>query len=186
MKVLIFQLIWLVGSTAGFTAASAAERPAGFWVTPTIEAAGRMHALPDAAYRPEKKQTYRVVFAVTRGTDKPAAVNASLDRVARTVNLYVDAGVPLRQLKFVAVLSGPATNAALDDDHYKQLFGIENPNLPLIQKLRAAGVDVAVCGQAVAESDYEFDWVSKQITLALSALTTVTTLQSKGYALMPL
>jgi intracellular sulfur oxidation DsrE/DsrF family protein len=47
-------------------------------------------------------------------------------------------------------------------------------------------VDVAVCGQAVLESNYETSWISRDVTLALSALTTITLLQQEGYALMPL
>jgi intracellular sulfur oxidation DsrE/DsrF family protein len=47
-------------------------------------------------------------------------------------------------------------------------------------------VDVAVCGQAVAEHDYAYDAVDSHVTLALSALTTVTVLEQKGYALLPL
>lgn len=167
------------------TVVAATETP-GFWTTPTIDGAGRMHALPQAAYQPKKGQVYKVVFALTKAPDKPSGVNPSLDRVARAVNLFVNAGIPLDHLKFVAVMAGPATSSALDSEHYKAIYGVDNPNLPVIQKLRAAGVDVAVCGQAVAENDYEYEWVSKSVTLALSALTTVTTLQSQGYALVPL
>ena len=52
-----------------------------------------------------------VVFAVTKAGEKPTDVNPSLERVARSVNLYVSAGVPLDHLKFVAVAYGPATAA---------------------------------------------------------------------------
>ena len=79
---------------------------------------------------------------------------------------------------------------AVDDSsrpsHSLAAFGQANPNLPVIARLRAAGVDVAVCGQAVAEHDYPFDAIDRHVTLALSALTTVTELQQQGYALMPL
>jgi intracellular sulfur oxidation DsrE/DsrF family protein len=47
-------------------------------------------------------------------------------------------------------------------------------------------VDVSVCGQAVAEHDFQYDWVDKSVTLALSGLTTVTTLEHQGYDLMPM
>jgi hypothetical protein len=40
--------------------------------------------------------------------------------------------------------------------------------------------------QAVAEHDFQDDWVDKSVTLALSGLTTVTTLEHDGYVLMPL
>lgn len=147
---------------------------------------GLFHQVPDAAYLPDKNTTYKVVFAVTKGMESPSQKSESLSRVARTVNLYAAAGVPLKQLKFVVVISGAATSAVLDEEHYKQLFKVGNPNLDLIRKLRAAGVDVAVCGQAVIGNQFEYSWVSKEVTLALSALTTITILEQKGYALMPL
>lgn len=155
-------------------------------ITPGIIGEGAMHPLPDAAYQPQKDATYKIVFAVTKGSETPQELNPSLMRVARTVNLYVSAGVPLSHLKFVAVASGPATGAMLDDAHYREKFAASNPNAALIHKLRAAGVDVAVCGQAVLESNYETSWISRDVTLALSALTTVTVLQQHFYALMPL
>lgn len=173
----------VVGLALASTVALAGD---GFWQTPTIHDAGRMHALPQAAYQPDPDAIYKVVFSMTRGSDDPHKINPALQRVARTVNLYAHAGVPLSHMKFVAVASGAATVIALDDAHYQKQFGVANPNLPVIRQLRADGIDVAVCGQAVAEHHYQYDWVSKDVTLALSALTTITELQQQGYALMPL
>jgi intracellular sulfur oxidation DsrE/DsrF family protein len=144
-----------------------------------------MHPLPNAAYQPQKAATYKIVFSVTKAGGKPGEVT-SLDQVARAVNLYASAGVPLDHLKFVAVLHGDATAAALNDAHYRQQFGVDNPNLEVIRKLRAAGIDVAVCGQAVAEHHFQYEWIAPNVTLTLSALTTVTVLENEGYALMPL
>ncbi|HTV86266.1 MAG TPA: DsrE family protein [Dyella sp.] len=151
-----------------------------------ITAAGAYHPLPKAAYQPDPAATYKVVFSLTKGSDKPNEINPGLERVARTVNLFVASGVPLDHLKFVAVASGAATGLVLDDAHYKAQFGTANPNLAAIAQLRKAGVDVAVCGQAMAEHHYPNEWASKDVTLSLSALTTVTILEQKGYALLPL
>jgi intracellular sulfur oxidation DsrE/DsrF family protein len=92
----------------------------------------------------------------------------------------------LSHLKFVAVASGEATGIVLDDAHYKSTFGESNPNLALIAALLHAGVDIVVCGQAVAEHKYEYEWVDSSVKVALSALTTITTLEERGYHLMPL
>lgn len=171
---------------AAAPAAQAAGQPAGFWTTPTIHGYGRIHYLPDSAYRPSADQTYRIVFSVTQNAKSPATVNASLDHVARTVNLYVAAGVPLSHLKFVAVVSDGATPLVMNNVQFRAAYGVDNPNLPLVTELRQAGVDVAVCGQAVAEHDIQYDWINPGITLALSALTTVTTLEHQGYDLLQL
>ena len=154
--------------------------------TAPITAAGEYHPLPKAAYQPNPANTYKVVFGLTKGSDKPGQVNPALERVARTVNLYASAGVPLDHLKFVAVAYGAATPLVLDDEHYKAQFGVANPNLAVIAQLRKAGVDVAVCGQAMAEHHFADAWIAKDVTLSLSALTTITELQQQGYALMPL
>jgi intracellular sulfur oxidation DsrE/DsrF family protein len=164
----------------GCAAALAQNAPA------VITAAGAYHPLPKAAYQPDPAATYKVVFSLTKGSDKPDQINPSLERVARTVNLYAASGVPLDHLKFVAVASGGATSLVLDDEHYKAQFGTANPNLAAIAQLRKAGVDVAVCGQAMAEHHYQNDWASKDVTLSLSALTTITELEQKGYALLQL
>jgi len=178
-------LVIAIAGAVGSSTASA-ERPAGFWKTPTIEGYGQIHYLADSAYKPDPGQTYKTVFTMTTAPKSPEQVNPGLNRLARTVNLYVAAGVPLNHLKFVAVASGAATSLVLDDAHYQKAYKMNNPNLALIRKLRAAGVDIAVCAQAVAEHDYEYEWVDKSVTLSLSALTTVTTLEHDGYTLMPL
>jgi intracellular sulfur oxidation DsrE/DsrF family protein len=175
----------LAFATFGVYAADSETAP-GFWSTPAIQGFGKMHELPKSAYRPEAHKTYKIVFAVTKGVKGAAEVNPSLDRVARTVNLYVASGVPVSQLKFVAIVYGEATPLVLDDAHYREKFGEPNPNLSLIALLRKAGVDVAVCGQAVAEHHIDYAWVDQSVTTALSGLTTVTTLEQSGYALMPL
>lgn len=166
-------------------AATPSQAP-DFWQTPTIHGYGKIHYLPKGAFKPRPDQTYKIVFALTKGTKTPGEVNSSLDHVARTVNLYTAAGVPLNHLKLVAVAYGPATPLALDNAHYRATFGVDNPNLPLIAQLKKAGVDIAVCGQAVAEHDFQYDWIDHDVTLALSGLTTITTLEHNGYTLMPL
>ncbi|MBD8874477.1 DsrE family protein [Rhodanobacter sp. DHB23] len=162
-------------------AAMAADNPA-----PVITAAGAFHPVPHAAFLPDRNATYKVVFAMTRASDKPDQVNPALERVARTVNLYAASGVPLAHLKFVAIAYGPATALVLDDAHYRAKFGVANPNLAAIAQLRKAGITLAVCGQAVAENHFEDAWVAQDVEVALSALTTITGLQQQGYALMPL
>jgi intracellular sulfur oxidation DsrE/DsrF family protein len=165
---------------------SAALAGDGFWQTPTIVGAGRIHPMPKAAYQPDSQATYKVVFSLSKAGAKPDQVSPSLEHVARAVNLYVNAGVPLSHLKFVAIAAGAATPIVLNDEQYKKKYGVANPNLAVITQLRKAGVDVAVCAQAVAEHDFNYDWVDSHVTVALSGLTTVIDLQQQGYALLPL
>ena len=171
---------------AVYAGGAQSSQPSGLWITPTIVGYGHMHPLDNSAYRPKPDQTYKVVFAISMGVKSPEEVNPSLDRVARAVNLYTQAGVPLKNLKFVAVAYGAATPLVLNDAQYKAAFGVPNPNIPLIKELRDKGIDVAVCGQAVAEHNYAYEWVDPHVTLSLSAITTITTLEHEGYGLLQL
>ena len=182
ISVLIGIIAWGVVSVG----ATAADEPEGFWTTPAIQGFGKIHFVPKAAYQPDPHQSYKIVFAMTMASKAPGDINPSIERVARAVNLYAAAGVPVNHLKLVAVAYSGATEVALDDAAYKQAHGVSNPNLPVIAALRKAGVDVAVCAQAIAEHKIAYESVDSSVTLALSALTTITTLEHQGYSLMPL
>jgi len=186
MKPLTSCIAATVLAAASLSAFAGTTEPDGFWTTPVIQGYGAIHFLPDSAFKPQAGQSYKVVFSLTQAAKQPNEVNPALDRVARTVNLYAAAGVPVTALKFVAVASGPATPLVLDNAHYLATYGVPNPNLPLIAELKKAGITVAICGQAVAEHHFQYDWIDADVTLSLSALTTVTTLEQQGYALMPL
>ena len=160
--------------------------PAGFWQTPAIQGYGKIHYLQDSAYLPRTDKEHKIVFQITQHSGAPDQVNSELDHLARTVNLYVAAGVPLNRLRFVGAISGSATDAILSNERYHELFGINNPNSSLIEQLTRAGVDLAVCSQAVAGHHYAYEWIDPHVTLALSSLTTVTSLEEEGYVLMPL
>ena len=163
-----------------------AAAPAGFWQSPAIKNAGAMHPLPNAVFQPDKATIYKVVFSVTRAPKGKVDPDGGLEPVARAVNVFASAGVPLDHLKFVAIIHGGATPMVLDNAHYKKQFGVDNPNLKVIRELNAAGVEIVVCGQAVAGFGYQYGWVQPDVKVALSALSTLIILQHQGYALVPL
>ncbi|MGF7133520.1 Spy/CpxP family protein refolding chaperone [Paraburkholderia sp. EB58] len=39
----------------------------GFWTTPTVHGYGKMHFLPNGAFKPQPGHTYKVVFSLTQG-----------------------------------------------------------------------------------------------------------------------
>jgi intracellular sulfur oxidation DsrE/DsrF family protein len=170
---------------AGIWQVTAAQAEELNWVNPTIKEAGAIVALPNAGLQPDKNTDYKVVFNVN-GASPPEKVLVGLDRVARTVNLFTSAGVSLSHLHFVAVVHGPATPAILDDAHYKEKFGVDNPNTKLIAELEKAGVQVVVCGQALAHNKFPDAWVNPQVEITLAALVDLVILQHDGYVLVPL
>jgi intracellular sulfur oxidation DsrE/DsrF family protein len=155
------------------------------WVYPTIKKYGRVAALPDAAMQPSKDIDYKVVFNMTGGGDADK-VNPSLERVARAVNIFTSAGVPLSNLHFVVVIHGPATPSVLNNARYREKFNVDNPNIKLIEELEKAAVKVVVCGQALAGQNFPHDWVDPQVEITLAAISDVIILEQQGYVLFPL
>jgi intracellular sulfur oxidation DsrE/DsrF family protein len=155
------------------------------WVNPVIQEAGAVVSLPDTGMQPSKSVDYKVVFNVTNAGNNDK-INPGLDRVARAVNIFASAGVPTSHQHFVAVIHGPATQAVLDNAHYREKFNVDNPNLKLISELGKAGVKVVVCGQALAHNKFPHDWVNREVEITLSAISDVIILEQQGYVLFPL
>ena len=77
-----------------------------------------------------------------------------------------------------------ATPIILNNTGYQKKYGIDNPNLELINQLKDAGVELYVCGQSLVARDYAFEDVNPQVETALSMLTVVTEKTMQGYQLM--
>lgn len=148
---------------------------------PVIKGYGDFVPLPHAAMQPDKDTQYKAVFDVTSSSEAKG-VNAPLFHVARAVNIFASAGVPLKHLHFVAVIHGAATTIVMDNAHYKKRYGKDNPNLDLIARLKAAGVKIEVCGQALADLHIDHAWVAKDVTITLSALSDNIIYGNQGYA----
>lgn len=155
------------------------------WTYPVIAKYGPVHPLPHAAVQPNRHRVYKAIFDVTKGFKDPSKADGGLAHVARAVNVFASAGVPLKNLRFVAVLHGPATTAVMNDAAYKAKYGVNNPNIPLINALRKAGVHVQVCGQALADLGIRHSQVYRpKVSIVLSALSTVVIYGDMGYAYM--
>lgn len=156
--------------------------PDGFWSTPAVPGYGKIHYEADAAYKPTAGLSNKIVFQITRSDGAMKDPNLGLERVARVVNLYIASGIPQDQLKFVVSVTGDATPALLTNAHFQKIYGVDNPNLKLIQELKKVGVVVSVCDQSVAFHHYPHDWIDRSVVHALSSPTTVSTLENQGYA----
>jgi intracellular sulfur oxidation DsrE/DsrF family protein len=151
---------------------------------PLIAGYGRTVAVENAGERPDPALDYKLVMNVTEaGPDNAPA--PALDTAARLVNLLAQSGVPAAHRHIVLVLHGPATLAVLNEAGLKARGQSANPSAPLITKLTEAGVSVRVCGQALAAAKVARSEVLPQVQVDLSAVTTLATLQMRGYALLP-
>ena len=152
-------------------------------VFPIIPNVGGVVPLPKAAEQPRKGA--KVVIDITADA-KPADVNKGLERAARLLNLYGSAGLKASDVKIAIVMHGEATKSVLEDEVYKSKFGAgKNPNLAVIGELRKAGVEVFVCGQALAYKGFEESEVADGISVAAAALTVIVNRQADGYAYVP-
>ncbi|MGN6374595.1 MAG: DsrE family protein [Sphingomonas sp.] len=163
----------------------AAPATAAPQATPVIAGHGAIHPVPNAANRPDPGLDYKVVFSVTTAAPAPDKANPGLEKVARLLNLLGDGGVPAGHRHVVPIVHGAATLLVLSGKAYGARFnGAANPDADLLAKLKAAGAPVHVCAQALAGFGIADDQVDPNVVIDDSALTTMATLQLKGYALI--
>jgi intracellular sulfur oxidation DsrE/DsrF family protein len=98
--------------------------------------------------------------------------------------MHARAGFPKNKVHAALVLHGAASEAALSAEAYRDRHGAPNPNLQLLSELRAAGVQIFLCGQSAAHRGIAHDDLSADVDLALSAMTVLVQLQSSGYSLI--
>ncbi|MCG6155878.1 DsrE family protein [Rubinisphaera margarita] len=158
---------------------------------PVIEKHGGIVVLPDAAHQPGKNS--KVIIDIT-SDDKSGSVIKGFDRAALILNQYTEAGAGMDSgFKMAIILHGPATKAALSHEGYAKHTNsyltdkgkTRNPDLDLIAKLKEAGVEVFVCGQALAHHGYSTSEVASEVKVVVSAATVNINLQMKGYAYIP-
>lgn len=150
---------------------------------PVIEGFGPVFAVPDADFAPKDAQ-YRLVFDVAEGAPNPEDVNRRIVTLARFLNMHAQAGVPRENMHLALVLHGSAGKDALDNAGFRERFGVDNPNLPLLEALSAAGVEILLCGQTAYSRGLPKSELAKPVQLALSAMTALATYQADGYGLI--
>lgn len=169
--------VFVLAATTAFAAAPPADqRPIASEVSGYID-------IPGAALKPDPALTYKVVFEARHGGAKPTDLAPAIDLAAEELNTFVAAHV--KNFKIALVFySTPADEALLDNVHYRAKFGVDNPNLPLLQKMRAAGVEIYVCGEQLMSDNVDFKWITPDATIANDGLIALIYFQNKGYALL--
>lgn len=153
---------------------------------PAIPGYGGIAPIAGYAEQPDPTLRYRVVFAVSGASGDAKDTNGALERVARYLNILAAGGVHPQKGDIVAIVFGPATAIVAKDEIYAAKAGApKNPNLALIAALQSAGVTVAVCGQALAGHKMAPSDLAPGVRVDASAITTITTLQLRGYAYLP-
>jgi intracellular sulfur oxidation DsrE/DsrF family protein len=152
---------------------------------PIIKDYGAVYPVPDADFKPSPIHVFKVVFSVADSPKSPSDLNPGINTVARFLNMQAQAGVPLKNMHLALVLHGAAGKDALNDAAYQARYQTDNPNLPLLIALRGAGVDIYLCGQTAGARGFPKAALAPGVKLALSAMTVITTLEARGYVLVP-
>jgi intracellular sulfur oxidation DsrE/DsrF family protein len=153
-------------------------------IYPLIENYGGIFDIPYAEEKPDPSFDYNIVIEVEHAIDSPDSVNWALNNVARLLNVHVMAGVKPEKLHVVLAIHGGAAYSILNNDAYKAKYKVDNPNLVLYEELEKAGVRMFVCGQSLIARKIDRMKMVPQVKVASSMLTTITTYQLKGYAVL--
>lgn len=176
-------LIAFLAITLLATAASATTH----WPAPkasVIPEADGYVDIPGAAVRPQMTRVYRVVFDATRAADQPNQLVPALNMAGSELNALGAIGAPLGNAKFVVVFHGAAINGILTETAYRAKYGVSNPNLKVLAKMRRLGVELYVCGQNLAFENIDAKTITPEVKVASDALIVLMTYQNKGYALL--
>ena len=104
---------------------------------PLIHEYGETFTVPQPDLEVDTEAEYKVVFDIAQAPEDPAALNPYFNTVARFLNMHAYAKVDKAQLKPVLVVHGSAAYGLLKNKFYKEKFGVDNPNLDLLNKLHA-------------------------------------------------
>lgn len=175
-----FALIALAAAAFSADAAAQQRTQAG----PIIHSAGAVFGVsPDMATPIDRD--YRVAFEIAGPASSPDRMNASINTVARFLNMHAQAGVPTERLSGAIVAHGAASFELLDNEAYRARFGVDNPNAELLKELIASGQPVVLCGQSAASRGVPTDGLIPGVQVALSAMTAFMLLQDEGYRVNP-
>ena len=160
-------------------AASVGQTPAN----PIVKSYGTINDIPDVVPT-DTGIDYKIVIDLKASNDDFKSVNKGLNNVARLLNLHGVAGIPKDKLHVAVAVHYTATPIILSNEGYQKKYGVDNPNLELIDELRDAGVELYVCGQSLVARNYDFEDVNPKVDVGLSMLTVVTEKMMKGYELL--
>jgi intracellular sulfur oxidation DsrE/DsrF family protein len=178
MKILFSSL--LLSFFLAFTTQLQAQSPQ----FPIVKGFGGIYEIADATERPDATLEYKIMVDLTSAAENNKEISRWVDNVARMMNLHGLAGVPKEKIKVKVVIHGGAIFTLLNDENYQKRFEVENPNLKVFEALKEAGVDVYVCGQSLIARNLKTADLWPGVTIAHSALTTITTYVPQGYVLL--
>jgi intracellular sulfur oxidation DsrE/DsrF family protein len=152
--------------------------------SPVIQEADGFKIIPEAKYPPSSTKTYKAIYDATHAASTVTQLLPALNMAGSELNALAVSGVPLTRAKFVIIFHGAALNGILKNEYYKKKYGVANPNLKVLSELKAAGVQLLVCGQNLLAENIDTSFISPDVMVASDAIIVLMTFQNAGYALL--
>jgi len=163
----------------------AGAQPAGPARGPIIADFGPVYTVPNPGLATPMMQELKLRFDVSETGADPKALSARLETAARFLNMHGKAGVAADRLKVAIVVHGAASKDLLNHEAYRKRHGVDNPNVPLLEALKRAGVRIYLCGQSAGSRGIAPTELASTVQMALSAMTAHLVLNAEGYVLNP-
>lgn len=145
---------------------------------------GNTFVVDNPEFKTDTTATFKMVFDVAKAPEDPSQLNPYFNTLARFLNMHEKAGVPVENLKVRAAIHGQASYGLLKNELYKEKFGVDNPNIELLEALDAAGVELILCGQTAGSRNLSSARRLDIIDVGLSAMTVLSQSQMEGYSLI--
>ncbi|MCK5401472.1 MAG: DsrE family protein [Flavobacteriaceae bacterium] len=146
-----------------------------------IKGFGEFFTVENPDIKTDTAATFKVIFDVSKTSEDKSDPNKYIVTAARFLNIHADQGMHKDQLKAALTIHASAWQDVLNNKEYKEKFGVDNPNLKLIEALNTAGVDIILCGQTAVYRGLNKDNVVPSVKFALSAMTALIQYQNNGY-----
>jgi len=175
MKYLLFAII-----ACTFLVEASAQKT----VRPFITGYGDVFEVAATKEVVNKKGKYKILVDIISPAANAKEISEHFENIARIANLHVAAGVKPENLSVMAVVHGPAVSFILNNETFKQKYGVDNPNQPLFTALKAAGIPLYVCGQTLFKRKVDPSTLAPEFDIVQSAVTTITTYAPQGYTVL--
>ncbi len=145
---------------------------------------GATYKIEDPDFPTSISEKYRVVFDIAEAPEDPSHLNRLVETVARFINMHAESGKPANTMEIAVVVHGEAAHGLLKDEHYREIYQVDNPNLELFEALHQNGVQLILCGQTPMHRGITKEKRIPQTQIALSAMTALIQLQNSEYQLI--
>ena len=132
---------------------------------------------------PDPNKDYKLLFEFTVGNSDSThkSLSPGLVEIARIINLHIASGIPISHIHVVVATHGPSLYSIETNDAYKKRYGIDNPNIKLIQQMMQNGFKFIACGQAMHLFMVDKPDLYPGTKVSLTAQTVLSNYSEQGY-----